>query len=110
MTNLLPRNEEIILLTVLKLGGNAYGVSIRERIEEDSGELWSFASIYTPLDKLNQKGFVIKSRGEPSGERGGKSKFYYRVSPAGLRSLQALRDAQEKYWAGIPELIGEKKS
>jgi len=108
MTNLLPRNEEIILLTVLKLSGNAYGVSIRERIEKDSGELWSFASIYTPLDKLNQKGYVIKSRGEPTSERGGKSKFYYRVSPAGLKALQAVRDAQEKYWAGIPELFDAK--
>ena len=75
----LTRSEETILLTILKLKDNAYGVSIRERIYQDTGDKWSFASIYQPLDKLLRKEYVRKIKGEPTAERGGKSKFFYDV-------------------------------
>ena len=52
---LLSRSEEIILLTILKLGEEAYGVQIRDQIFKDTGDAWSFASIYTPLDKMTRK-------------------------------------------------------
>ena len=105
---LLSRAEEVILLIILKLGDEAYGVNIREQIQKDSGDLWSFASIYSPLDKLRRKGFVDKDKGAPLPERGGKSKYYYRLTKAGLEALQKIREAQEKFWSGIPEMAFDK--
>ena len=101
----LSRSEETILLTILKLGDNAYGVSIREQIADDTGDKWSFASIYQPLDKLVRKGYVRKIKGEPTAERGGKSKFYYQVTSEGKEGLVRTRKAQEQIWAGVPRII-----
>ena len=104
---LLTRSEEIILLTILKLKDNAYGVSIRQLIHEDTGDKWSFASIYQPLDKLARREYVRKIRGEPTAERGGKSKFYYQVTPEGKQALLATRRAHDKVWAGVPLIVLE---
>lgn len=107
---LLSRAEEVILLTILKLENEAYGVNIREQILKDSGDLWSFASIYSPLDKLRRKGFVQKEKGAPLPERGGKSKYYYRLTKEGTQALLKIREAQEKFWSGIPEMALKKDS
>lgn len=104
---LISRNEETILLTILKLGDNAYGVSIREQILQDTGEKWSFASIYQPLDKLVLKGFVDRTKGEPTAERGGKSKFYYTVTEPGKAALLQVLQAHERVWADISRIILE---
>jgi len=100
---LLSRAEEIILLTILKMGDHAYGVGIRRQIEMDTGDAWSFASIYTPLDKLTQKGFVEKEAGEPTAARGGKRKFYYQVTEQGREALRAIRSATARVWSGLPD-------
>ncbi len=105
--NLLSRSEEIILLTILKLGDEAYGVSIREQIYNDTGDKWSFASIYTPLDKLTRKQFVRKLEGEPSPERGGKRKYYYEITTDGISALKAIYKAHEQFWSGVPKVIME---
>ena len=107
---LLSRAEEVILLTILKLEHEAYGVNIREQIHKDSGDLWSFASIYSPLDKLRRKGFVEKEKGLPIPERGGKSKYYYRVTKEGKNALLNIREAQERFWSGIPNAALEKEN
>ena len=108
MTKFMTRNEEIILLTILKLKGNAYGVSIRKQIYQDMGDKWSFASIYQPLDNLVRKKYVNRIKGDPTAKRGGKSKFYYEVTPNGIRGLLKLKEAHEQVWAGIPEISWEK--
>ena len=102
---LLSRSEEIILLVILKLGEQAYGVQIREQIYKDTGDAWSFASIYTPLDKLTRKEFVYKIKGNPSPERGGKSKFYYKVTDEGIKALKQIQEAQRQIWSGIPDIL-----
>ncbi|MFC1563333.1 PadR family transcriptional regulator [candidate division KSB1 bacterium] len=105
--NLMSRSEEIMLLTILKLKENAYGVSIREQIKNDSGKEWSFASIYQPLDKLTRKGFVRKLKGEPTPERGGKRKYYYEITEQGKSALLDIKKASENFWSGIPEIAGK---
>ncbi len=101
---LLSRAEEIILLSILKLIKTAYGVSIREQIRQDTGDIWSFASIYTPLDRLNRKKFVQKIKSDPLPERGGKSRFYYQVTLEGKQALIKIQETQQKIWLGIPDL------
>lgn len=103
--NLISRNEEFILLTILKLRDQAYGVSIRRQIKEDTDETWSFASIYQPLDKLLRKGFVQKVKGEPTAERGGKSKFYYFLTPEGKQALLAVQERHDRLWRDVPEIV-----
>ena len=87
---LLSRAEEIILLAVHKLRDNAYGVTIREQIRQDIGRYWSFGVIYKTLKKMKTKGYVAKDRSEPLGERGGRSRFYYRITPEGKMALEEI--------------------
>jgi len=101
---LLSRAEEIILLTILKLDNYAYGVNIREQIYRDTGDKWSFASIYKPLDKLNRKHYVQKIKSDPLPERGGRSRFYYKVTFEGKQALIRLYEAQQKIWSGVPDI------
>lgn len=100
---MLSRAEEIILLAILKLKGNAYGISIRNLIKEETGTEWSFAQIYDPLGKLYQKGFVQKVKGASSWERGGRPKCLYQVTDSGKEVLIDLRKVQEAIWGKVPE-------
>ena len=100
---LLSRNEEIVLLAILRLKKNAYGVTIREQVSEATGQDWSFGQIYVPLDKLTQKGLVIKTLSEPTSQRGGRSKCMYTLSSTGKQALKEIRQIQDSLWDGIPE-------
>ena len=101
--NLLSRTEEIILLSILKLKDNAYGFSIWEQIYKDSGEKWSFASIYQPLSKLTRKEYVKKIEAETSAHRKGKKKYLYQLTPEGYKALKHIYETQKKFWAEVPE-------
>ena len=103
MAKFMTRNEEMILLTILKLRGTAYGGNIRRQIYLDTGDKWSFASIYQPLDNLLRKKYVTRVKGNPTARRGGKSKFYYEVTQEGRKNLRSLKEAQNKIWSGITE-------
>lgn len=104
---LLSRAEEIILLAILKLEGDAYGVSIRKRIFDDTGDRWSFASIYTPLDRLVRKGYALKTKGDPTAKRGGKSRFFYEVTNEGKKALLDIQKAHSRVWTGVPRIAVE---
>ena len=98
---LLSRAEEIILLAVLKLGDTAYGVTIREQVHTDIGRYWSFGVIYKTLKKMGAKGFVEKMPSTPIAERGGRSRYYYRITPEGGSALREIRTIQAALWAGV---------
>ena len=98
---LLSRAEEIILLTVLKLEGDAYGISIREFIKEATGNEWSFASIYEPLGKLSRKGYLKKLKGDPTPERGGRYKCLYEITPGGKEALRDMHRIHQHLWGDI---------
>jgi DNA-binding PadR family transcriptional regulator len=100
--NLLSRSEEIILATILKIGDNAYGVSIRNQIFKDTGDKWSFASIYQPLSRLERKKFVERIKGEPSSERGGKSKYFYVLTIEGKKALLEIKNSHDQIWKNMP--------
>lgn len=102
--NLLSRSEEIILVAILKLGNAAYGVSIREQISKDTGDEWSFASIYQPLMRLTGKNYVSRTKGNSSSERGGKSKYFYELTAAGKRALLIIKNSHESVWRGVTQL------
>jgi DNA-binding PadR family transcriptional regulator len=100
---LLSRSEEIILLAILRLGDNAYGISIRELIHESTGVEWSLAQIYEPLNRLTHKGYVSKSKGSPSPERGGRHKCLYILTREGKEALRELLRVQKTMWENLPK-------
>jgi PadR family transcriptional regulator PadR len=95
---LLSRSEEIVLLAIWKLKDNAYGVTIREQVSTDTGHEWSFGAIYKPLKALAHRGYVKKSSSEPCAERGGRSKYMYRLTPDGEEALKEIRKIYKAIW------------
>jgi DNA-binding PadR family transcriptional regulator len=93
--------EQIVLLAVLRLGVDAYGVPIRLEIETRTGRSLTVGALYRTLDRLEAKGYVTSRFGDPTPERGGRSKRYFRVRPAGLRTLRESRDALAAMWEGV---------
>jgi DNA-binding PadR family transcriptional regulator len=100
MSNL-TKNEEIILLSILRLEDNAYGVSIKNQIEKLTGEEWNYGLLYCALDQLARKGLLIKREGKPIPERGGRRKIYYSISQSGRRALEGAYKLKEALWDGI---------
>jgi len=95
---LLSRSEEIVLLAIWKLKDNAYGVSIREQVSQDTGHEWSFGAIYKPLKKLVHNAYVEKRSSEPFAERGGRSKYMYTLTPRGKEALREIRKIYNAIW------------
>jgi PadR family transcriptional regulator PadR len=95
---LLSRSEEIVLLSIWKLKGNAYGVTIREQISLDTGHEWSFGAIYKPLKKLLHRDFVEKTSSQPCAERGGRSKYLYTLTSSGTEALREIRKIYKAIW------------
>jgi PadR family transcriptional regulator, regulatory protein PadR len=100
---LLSRSEEIVLVAIWKLADNAYGVTIRDLVSVDTGHDWSFGAVYKPLKQLAHRGYVEKTPGAPSAERGGRSKFYYRLTPDGREALKEIRRIYRTVWTKATE-------
>ena len=101
---LLSRSEEILLLAIWKLQGNAYGVTIRELVSQMTGQDWTLGAIYVPLDKLTRKEYVKKFMSNPTGERGGRSKCLYEVSEDGKNALKEIREVQDSIWKDVKDI------
>ena len=101
--NLISRAEELILLAILGLGNNAYGISILEFLQDKTGNIWSFAQIYDPLDRLTKKGYVQKRQGGSTPERGGRPKSYYKLAAEGRTALLDIRKVQDAVWGCVPK-------
>src|SRR5258707_14250759 len=100
--------ELIVMLALLRLGENAYGVPISREIEQQSGREVALGSVYATLERLQEKGLVSSSLGAPTAERGGRAKRYFRVTTKGLREVRETRQALMKLWRGLRELEGQR--
>lgn len=87
--------EQLVILSVMRLSGRAYGVSVRDEIEKETGRQVSFGTVYKTLNRLEAKGCVSSQAGQATAARGGRRKRLYQVEAAGVaavrRSLTALR-------------------
>lgn len=93
--------EQLVLLALARLPGNAYGVTIRREIEVRTGRRLSLGAIYPTLDRLEQKGLVSSFFGEPTSVRGGRSRRLYELEPAGAEALVQARTQLSSMWAGL---------
>ncbi len=98
--------ELMVLLAVLRLGDESYGVPIAKAIEAGTGRKVILASVYNALEGLKEKGLVTSSLGEPTCERGGRAKKYFQVTTRGVREANSAKDALNRLWHGIPQLKG----
>ena len=89
MMEALGELEQAALTAVLVVGEGAYGVLVHERMQSLLGRKMSLGSVSTVLDRLENKGMVSSPYGDPTPERGGRSKRFFRVEAAGQRALQA---------------------
>ena len=93
--------EQIVLLAVLRLGDDTYGVPIRREIEERTRRSLTVGALYRTLDRLEEKGYVTSWFSDPIPERGGRSKRYFKVEPLGMRALRESREALTAMWEGL---------
>jgi PadR family transcriptional regulator, regulatory protein PadR len=98
--------ELMVLLALIRLGDDAYGVPISREIEQRSGREVALGSVYAALERLEEKGLVASRLGDPTAERGGRAKRYFRVTESGLRDVRQTQRALVSLWKGLPELKG----
>jgi len=96
--------ELMLLLAVIHLGEEAYGVPISRELERNRGRDVSVGSVYAALERLEAKGLVESSLGDPTPERGGKAKRFFRITKEGLRQVHETRRVLTRLWRAIPEL------
>ena len=83
----LGRSDHLLLLALMRLGDSAYGMTIRRELAERTGREIAVGAIYTALARLEARGYVRSHLGDPTPERGGRAKRFYRVQPAGAKAV-----------------------
>jgi DNA-binding PadR family transcriptional regulator len=104
--DLLTDLELMILLAVLRVGENAYGVTITREIEATAGRNVAVAVVYATLDRLEERGLVTSSTGSPTPERGGRAKRFFEVTRKGIQRIKDTQWALTALWKGVAELKG----
>ncbi len=93
--------EQIVLLALLRLRDQAYGMRIRQEIEERTDRSVSIGAIYATLDRMQAKGYVSSWLADPTAERGGRAKRFFKIETAGATALQRSQDALNRMLKGI---------
>ena len=96
--------EKAVIIALIRLKENAYGVSIRQELSARLGREVSVGAVYTTLDRMEQKGYVSSWMGEPTAERGGRSKRFFRLEGDGALALSRSLALHEEAVALIPGL------
>ena len=107
----LSNQEELVLLAILALGENAYGMTIRRHVSKATGKDWSIGAIYDPLYRLEKNGYVWSTLSEPIPERGGRAKRIFSVTQEGKEALVEHRNVRDALWQGLPKIaLGKSRA
>jgi len=98
--------ETLVLMAIMRLGNDAYGMRIHREIEERATRRCSFGALYTTLDRLEQKGYVSSRVGEKTAERGGRAKKYMRVTAIGSTAVKQAYRATVQMAEGLEPVLG----
>jgi DNA-binding PadR family transcriptional regulator len=104
-TDYLGEFEHIVVLALLRLGERAYGVTVRQEIEFRTKREVSIGAVYATLDRMETKGYVKSRLGDPTPERGGRSKRFFRVTAKGVAAVNRTQKALQSMTEGL-SLIG----
>lgn len=97
--------EQMVLLSIMRLGSDAYGLAIRDELEGVAGRSPSSGSLYTTLDRMERKGLVESTAGDASPARGGRPRRYVRVTAQGRELLARSRSTLLALWDGLEEAL-----
>ena len=104
-TDSLGEFEQLVLLAIIQLGDDAYGMTIRRQIEDRTGRSVAIGALYTALERLERKGYVASALSDPTPQRGGRAKRLFHLRRAGESALKRSRDTLARMWAGVaPDL------
>jgi PadR family transcriptional regulator PadR len=106
--NELTSNETAILVAILSLEKDAYGVAIRDYLAMFIHKKMSYGTLYSYLDQLFRKGLLTKTLGAPVAERGGRAKIYYRLTEDGLAALKSAYERQKLIAERLSEILFDK--
>ncbi len=106
----LTKAEELVLLTIWRMGDDAYGVTIKKRITENTGKDIPYGTLYFLLDQLALKECIFKIAGAPTPERGGRSKTFYRITPEGREALKKACEMYQIIWGNLTQVSFEGSS
>ena len=101
---LLTDFEIMILLAILRVGDEPYGVTIAREIEDTAGRMVQLPAVYAALDRLEKQGLVRSWIGDATPQRGGRAKKHFELTDAGLGSVQDTRAALTALWSRLPQL------
>jgi DNA-binding PadR family transcriptional regulator len=101
---LLTDFELMILVAILRLRDEAYAVAVAREIETTAGRAVLLPAVYAALERLERNGLLASRMGQPTPERGGRAKRYFRVTPTGLRAVKDTQRALVALWSDVPEL------
>lgn len=96
--------EELVLLAVCILEGEAYGISVKKEVEKHSGRSILLGAVHITLYRLQDKGFLQSKMGGNSDKRGDRRKRLFKITETGMRQLRAAQDVRQKMWNLIPQL------
>ena len=94
--------EEVVLLMVVILDGEGYGVSVSQALEEHTGRVVTFGTVHNTLIRLEEKGFLTSALGGATAERGGRRKRLFRVTALGSRAIQEIEQLRQTLWQLVP--------
>ena len=93
--------EQHVLLALVRLGHEGYGMTVRRELEATSGRSITIGSVYATLERLEAKGYVASWHGQPDPVRGGRARRNFKPTPDGLVVLSRARDLMERMWDGV---------
>ena len=102
---LLGEFEHLVLLSILKLDDEAYGVSVTKDLQERTGKSVAQAATYLTLRRLEEKGWISGAEGEATARRGGRVKRYYRLTAEGMEKVTESREMLMSMWADIGKVL-----
>lgn len=105
----LTKAEERLLLAIMSLRENAYGVAIRKKIKKKTGKILPYGTLYFILEQLTKKGFVKRYTGESRKERGEWNRIYYILTSKGHNALKESYEMHQKIWEEYADMSPEKE-
>ncbi len=97
----LPEFEHFVLLALVRLGKEGYGMTVRRELESTSGRSVTIGSVYATLERLEARGYVASWHGEPDPVRGGRARRNFEPTPEGLVALARAREVMNRMWDGV---------
>jgi len=99
--------EQMILAAIVALKDNAFGVSIRKKVEKMTDKRLMYGTLYNALDQMLRKGFVTRAKGSTSTVRGGRPRIFYSLTASGKEALQHSYHLNQSIWESIPDFFGD---